>query len=1470
MYSKRFGKNEGHDEVKKCGIGYKHPSRISVVSDKRNLSMPNNNWSCLIELRDDELLVANSGQPFSRLSVVAICASHLGTKHDYRPTDPDPRGSDDGLISSIRQREIKTYRTNPDRITSDFRGEEETRLDYGGRAIWELLQNADDAMAPSDLPPSRLIGTKGIGFKSVLEITDEPEVHSGPFHFQFSIKKNTSLLRKMGLSRNPPPLTFRIPFEKEPNKKLINLLEKYSTVIRLPLREGMGERVHSWLNELDPRILLFCQYIQELKIVSGHDIEKKWKLNRGDIGELVDCEMSLKVTKDTDSEPKPFRFHRWAKTWDSEGQDKHLSVSICLPLDENDDPISDDFSPPLHVFFPTKEKLPFYALMHASFDLEQNRKRIRKGKHDEQILSELGALLKRMANEKVPASTILKAFVPKTDNISKEQDLGGRIWEKFKEVLQKEAFIPVIGGHHASPLECYRWKFNIGKIIDHSAEYIQNLNLVVPEIQEDKHCQEALSILESNELGLNDYQNLLRYCLNNTKGQCKETLSSLFQIVKHCMPPYHIERGIKQKNFLNKCREVNCWWNQDAIPRSLKSTIPLFKSTPKEDIPESLPLDYLDKEFLKITESMIEEENSSFKDLLNGFLRDSTNDDFLHFCLIPAIERKDDKLWWEQNGHDVLSLYKIWVPQSKGIEPIWEDHNRIRLGKALRLPTDKGWMPADLCYAGNEWAGPNIFDQFFKDVPDRGILLPLDKWPQPHNEDNIDSWKNKLKYAGVSWEIKLIKWEVEIDRGWTIGGNIGKWEIKCPFKSGIKDDHWIEYCNQLDPPKYAKAKTFDWEATVNKQWAIDYFPDALPLETEDRLRILRPISEKALESQMRYTHEKTGYWGRTYEKNLLSFAYWQLMKFPWLLCKPSLFYTDRVIPPERAYMPGKGLNGLLPEVDIQIPKGQEGRDLETFLTQALKVQEKLPNHDSISWKEWIEELPVAVQRVTYDQSLKKMVRSFFKALFSLSTQPKDFHRSIKVPSLRLLQDQVSGDEFEDLSFKSPKEVFWLDKHYFAEPATRLELMRKFNIFLLELEQGRKAEEWINIQRLSDSVAISSEYELEDNSLKDKLIACYMDRHTALQVIDEQIKLPAPSNLNLKVVRNLKLAITASGSRIATPIVTSWKKGDILLVDDGDPWHGFGRGLTSHNKRRLSDTFENILKARSSKEVLERLREHGIPEATLDDLKVSMSEDQLTQRVVEPVEHSGPTVDEPTEEGPVTAKGKGGAEDLLKDTPTKIAGDDSVPSIDMDQDGLGPHDGGVSPQVQGQVTVVESIITQARGEKGKEAEEWIKKRLKERLGEMWYVSGRERDAKGRESDIVLRSKQLGVFHIEVKHMESESIYWSQKEVEKAHIHHNRYFMVVCIPTSENQTDNPYREYWLIDPISNLSNFERSGYWLWQGKEQIKELPDGWDIPKDKPFKEATNFHFHIKIPEQELKDKAVGSFEDVKQIMENNQ
>jgi hypothetical protein len=139
----------------------------------------------------------------------------------------DPEMSD-GLLDKIRSENLGVYRASAQRLKEDVGQESQIAQDYRGRLIYELLQNADDAMSsvasetaniafvlddndlwvansgrPLDGPDVRglcgisasrkgqsgyrraSIGHKGMGFKSVLEITDAPEVYSTTISFRF-------------------------------------------------------------------------------------------------------------------------------------------------------------------------------------------------------------------------------------------------------------------------------------------------------------------------------------------------------------------------------------------------------------------------------------------------------------------------------------------------------------------------------------------------------------------------------------------------------------------------------------------------------------------------------------------------------------------------------------------------------------------------------------------------------------------------------------------------------------------------------------------------------------------------------------------------------------------------------------------------------------------------------------------------------------------------------------------------------------------------------------------------------------------------------------------------------------------------------------------------------------------------------------------------------------------------------------
>src|SRR5215207_1548647 len=54
------------------------------------------------------------------------------------------------LLAKIRDENLNVYRASPQRLREDVGQENQIAQDYRGRLIYELLQNADDAMATQD------------------------------------------------------------------------------------------------------------------------------------------------------------------------------------------------------------------------------------------------------------------------------------------------------------------------------------------------------------------------------------------------------------------------------------------------------------------------------------------------------------------------------------------------------------------------------------------------------------------------------------------------------------------------------------------------------------------------------------------------------------------------------------------------------------------------------------------------------------------------------------------------------------------------------------------------------------------------------------------------------------------------------------------------------------------------------------------------------------------------------------------------------------------------------------------------------------------------------------------------------------------------------------------------------------------------------------------------------------------------
>lgn len=225
------------------------------------------------------------------------------------PEQMDPALQD--YITERQSRALRVYEEDHDLLVEHVRQEDSFRSGgYGARQIPELLQNAVDALARNGAPGRiefRLadgalycaneglpfdqagvravtyaflsgkrqdeIGRFGLGFKSILGITANPQVFSHSVSFEFNADGTQELFAGIPNDSGRLPL-LRIPSLADParamaeDRHLAELMSWATTVIKLPLQRE-GARIHHELTEgFEAESLLFLDAIDELRITT--------------------------------------------------------------------------------------------------------------------------------------------------------------------------------------------------------------------------------------------------------------------------------------------------------------------------------------------------------------------------------------------------------------------------------------------------------------------------------------------------------------------------------------------------------------------------------------------------------------------------------------------------------------------------------------------------------------------------------------------------------------------------------------------------------------------------------------------------------------------------------------------------------------------------------------------------------------------------------------------------------------------------------------------------------------------------------------------------------------------------------------------------------------------------------------------------------------------------------------------------
>lgn len=1399
------------------------------------------------------------------------------------------------IADEIRRARLEGYKSNPTDILEHYRSEEEERKNYVGRPLLELVQNAEDAMAeagegcPCGLmvvhhgetlvvanhgkkfthdgvqalcdrskSPKRgheFIGSKGLGFKAVLNWTDRPSVFSGDIAVCFDRERarveilealTPARLDKLGhldWSEHHVPL-LRLPFGASPDVCCqILLSQAWDTVLVLPIKEGAQAEVKRALTDPVRTSLPFLCYMRRLDFLIGgkpsHFTVARTPQEDGGI--LIQIER-YEGGKHEVSRYKLFRSERLRLIPVDSNEVGMSEVAIAYAMDAAE---AQDSVHSLHAFFPTLQPSPCPGLLvHGTFLLTPDRNALREDDPDYQdaLSDSLATLLQvrvipTLVNSHGREALRLLRFTPEP---AETQRSLRRLWRSLREAVIKTEFIPATDDRSVQPSKARIWRWKFDALF---AGRARPEPLVRDDWQVEPYA-ELLRALGVRDLEPKEYLHGLATLQPETPEKAIGALEVVGQVLMGQSSWSDLTHTLRKQ-----AATLKLWMTFSGNLRALGEGSPLFYSLPSAlVVPEWLRVDALDPTLAKWLDGLKDGKAQIWpilETLILEHVHRYSNDVFLRHVLCPQLEGMSEDLWPDR-GHEILRLIVALDRTAKNEEAcVDQDSLRGKLSALVRIPDSEGkWRPARDLYAGTAWGG-RFGEILAQEVRNRYLLAS----PEAIKGFVPGLRREHLQYVGVSWLPKLVFQYNDVTLSWRF-----QMPDLAEFSEADLGEAWQTYFEHV-----LKTKLEESDREIPRgvsRWIFSRFCGVEGLEvaatslksTTERLQLLSQMWSRATAIGLNAVVKRQGPQGGGrlpfIPQEGDSFVAWQIRSLRVFDPEESCLLAEPPISLGKAFLQPQDRSGWkrwLPILRIEVQDEREEKALEKFATD-FGSRSRLERVTAEEWLGWLNALHkrTGSNRVVERDSLKQFLHSMARELDGQSLAEKrggvllpcdDVDGSITFVNTdrTLICDDIQLDPLRQALAQNGCHLLVSD----AGDGTRLA-----RIFGLE---GRCLTGCLTVKRAKSS---------EESPLQKRVVMVLAHKAKIVSLIEQVVGNRAAEQLcerspQVMAYKRLVYDVALAGTSLPSVSLPYRRVNQNIEIDDENLWENCAAGLLKYLEVSLVhvDTLVrlfNKIEDEDASEVMRFLRARDVSE-------------QDVRRWHEHLGESAP----PSTAVPVRAPGEADAvsgpnADNQKPTspsqPLDVSRPASGPAVPRGQMGLSGSSTYRTPTQHGREGFSRDGQEDRRSAVGSMAERRLEEMLKADLPDGWEV---QKGGGNLPYDFRLDNNQTQVF-IDAK-ADSPTFFLSMPEVQHATENQGRHIVALV---SDVVGDETPRIQWLWDPlatcvddawkISGRVSFSETDY---PGTVEPWEVPDVADVmPRTKRFAFAIRVPSDANLPE----------------------